>query len=165
MGSNLGDRIAALTCALDALEAVPGIHVLAVSSIYGSEPWGIADQPSFANAVAMLDVAMAPDDLLVACKRIEAESGRAAGVRNGPRPLDLDILLFGDEMVARADLTVPHPRMLERDFVVTPLLEIAPDVTLPDGTWVTRDGAWAGRVTGVLALAPRLPGSGSGPRA
>ena len=151
MGSNLGDRAASLQGALDGLDALPGVRVLAASSVYESEPWGVADQPAFANAVALLEVTMGPDDLLAACKRIETEAGRVAGVRYGPRPLDLDILLFGEETITRPDLTVPHPRLLERDFVVTPLLEIAPDATLPDGTWVTCDGASAGRVTGVLS--------------
>lgn len=154
MGSNLGDRVATLTAAVDALDEVPGISVVAVSSIYESEPWGIADQPPFANAVVALDVDLAPRDLLAVFKRLEAEAGRTAGVRNGPRPLDLDLLLFGDEDIAEPDLTVPHPRLPERDFVVTPLLEIAPGATLPDGTPVARDAATEGRVTAVIAQAP-----------
>lgn len=154
MGSNLGDRVATLNAALEALDAAPGVGVVAVSSVYESEPWGIADQPSFANAVAGLDVDLAPLELLAVFKRIEAEAGRVAGVRNGPRPLDLDLLLYGEESVTGPELTVPHPRLLERDFVVTPLLEVAPDAALPDGTPVTRDAATEGRVTGVLAPAP-----------
>jgi 2-amino-4-hydroxy-6-hydroxymethyldihydropteridine diphosphokinase len=151
MGSNLGDRVAALQSGIDALAATAGVRVLAASSVYETEPWGITDQPAFANAVALLEVTVTAEDLLAACKRVEAEAGRVAAIRNGPRPLDLDILLFGDHTIATPELTVPHPRLLERDFVVTPLLEIAPDATLPDGTWVTCDGASAGRVTGVLA--------------
>jgi 2-amino-4-hydroxy-6-hydroxymethyldihydropteridine diphosphokinase len=164
LGSNLGDRVASLQGGLDALAALPGVRVLAASGVYESEPWGVTDQPAFANAVALLEVTMGPDDLLAACKRIEAEAGRVSGVRYGPRPLDLDILLFGDETVMRPDLTVPHPRMLERDFVVTPLLEIAPDATLPDGTWVTCDGASAGHVTGVLSSALEVPRGRAEPR-
>jgi len=151
MGSNLGDRVAALQSGLDALAVTSGIRVLSASSVYESEPWGITEQPAFANAVALLEVAASADDLLAACKRVEAEAGRVAGVRNGPRPLDIDILLFGDETIAGPDLTVPHPRLLQRDFVVTPLLEIEPDATLPDGTWVTCAEASEGKVTGVLA--------------
>ena len=151
MGSNLGDRVAALQSGIDALAATVGVRVLAASSVYETEPWGVTDQPAFANAVALLEVTVSVESLLAACQRIEAEAGRVAGIRNGPRPLDLDILLFGAETIATLELTLPHPRLLERDFVVTPLLEIAPDVTLPDGTWVTCDGASAGRVTGVLS--------------
>jgi 2-amino-4-hydroxy-6-hydroxymethyldihydropteridine diphosphokinase len=151
MGSNLGDRVAALAAALRALEAVPGIGVAAVSRVYESEPWGIADQPAFANAVAALDTTLTAEDLLAVFKRLESEAGRAAGARFGPRPLDLDLLLYGSEAFSGPALTVPHPRLLARDFVVTPLLELAPRATLPDGTPVTRAAATDGRVTGVLA--------------
>jgi len=150
IGSNLGDRVANLAAALGALAAVPDIGVTAVSRVYESEPWGVADQPAFANVVVALDTGLSAEALLSACKRIEAELGRVAGVRYGPRAIDLDVLLYGDEAIDSADLTVPHPRLLERDFVVTPLLEIAPGVTLPGGIPVTRDGAIHGRVTGVL---------------
>jgi 2-amino-4-hydroxy-6-hydroxymethyldihydropteridine diphosphokinase len=156
LGSNLGDRVATLQAALDALAAVPGVRVAAVSSVYESEPWGVADQPAFANAVAALDTDGTPHDLLAALKRVEADLGRTDGVRYGPRPIDLDLLLFGSERVASESLTVPHPRLLERDFVVTPLLEIAPEVTMPDGRRVTREAATEGRVTARLAPPPAL---------
>jgi 2-amino-4-hydroxy-6-hydroxymethyldihydropteridine diphosphokinase len=155
LGSNLGDRVAALGAAIDALDAVPGIRVVAASRIYESEPWGIVEQPAFANAVAALDVDLSAEELLGACKRIESEAGRRAGVRNGPRPLDLDLLLFGSETCVGPALTIPHPRLLSRDFVVTPLLEIAPDVALPDGARITREAATDGRVIAVLADAMR----------
>jgi 2-amino-4-hydroxy-6-hydroxymethyldihydropteridine diphosphokinase len=151
MGSNLGDRVGNLSAALRDLAATPGVTVAAVSFAYESEPWGVTDQPAFANAVAALDTTLDANALLAACKRIEARFGRVAGVRYGPRAIDLDILLFGDEAIRAADLTVPHPRMLERDFVVTPLLEIAPGATLPGGGPVTRDAAVQGRVTGIIA--------------
>lgn len=154
MGSNLGDRIGTLAAALDALATEPGIRVSAVSRVYESEPWGVADQPSFANAVAAIDTGLSPEALLAACKRVEAALGRIAGVRYGPREIDLDLLLFGDEAIDTADLTIPHPRLLERDFVVTPLLEVAPDAMLPGGARVTRDAATEGRVTGVLGSLP-----------
>jgi 2-amino-4-hydroxy-6-hydroxymethyldihydropteridine diphosphokinase len=155
MGSNLGDRVGNLSAALRELEATRGVTVAAVSFVYESEPWGVADQPAFANAVAAIDTTLDANALLAACKHIEARLGRVAGVRYGPRAIDLDILLFGDDAIRTADLTVPHPRMLERDFVVTPLLEIAPEATLPGGWPVTRDAAVQGRVNGVIA--ERLP--------
>jgi 2-amino-4-hydroxy-6-hydroxymethyldihydropteridine diphosphokinase len=150
LGSNLGDRVASLRAALDSLDATPGVRVEAVSGIYESQPWGVVDQPAFANAVVEVETDLAPLELLDALKRVEAAAGRTAGVRYGPRPLDLDLLLFGDEEVDLPRLTVPHPRLLERDFVVTPLLEIAPAAALPDGTPVTREHATEGRVTGRL---------------
>jgi 2-amino-4-hydroxy-6-hydroxymethyldihydropteridine diphosphokinase len=151
MGSNLGDRAAMLGAALEAIDAVPGIRVAAVSRVYESEPWGVADQPPFANAVAALDTDLGALDLLGELQRVEASAGRVpGGPRNGPRPLDLDLLLFGGETITGEQLTVPHQRLLLRDFVVTPLLEIAPELRMPDGTRVTRDAAVDGRVTGLL---------------
>jgi 2-amino-4-hydroxy-6-hydroxymethyldihydropteridine diphosphokinase len=161
MGSNLGDRVGNLVAALGELEAVPGIDVSAVSRVYESEPWGVTDQPAFANAVVAVDTTLGAEALLSACKGIEASLGRLTGVRYGPRAIDLDLLLFGDETVETAGLTVPHPRLLERDFVVTPLLEIESGVTLPGGVPVTRDDAIHGRVTGILAEWP-APVSGLG---
>ena len=161
MGSNLGDRLGNLAAALAALEASPGISVAAVSRVYESEPWGVADQPAFANVVVALDTTLGAQALLSACKRIETGLGRTRGLRYGPRAIDLDVLLFGDEAVDTPELTVPHPRLLERDFVVTPLLEVAPGVTLPGGAPVTRDGAVQGRVTGILSER-LLPATGPG---
>ena len=126
LGSNLGDRIATLEAALRALDALPGVTVAAV------------------------DVEGDALSLLRACKAIEQASGREPGVRFGPRTLDLDVLLFGDQVIDSPELTVPHPRMLEREFVVTPLLEIAPHATLPDGRAVTAERAIEGRITRVL---------------
>jgi 2-amino-4-hydroxy-6-hydroxymethyldihydropteridine diphosphokinase len=150
LGSNLGDRVGAIADALRVLSRTPGIVVSAVSHVYESEPWGVTHQPPFANAVAALDVDIDVHALLAACKRIESESGRTPGLRYGPRPIDLDVLLFGDWVVDTPDLVVPHPRLLERDFVVTPLLEIAPDLTLPDGMRPSRERASEGRVTSVI---------------
>jgi 2-amino-4-hydroxy-6-hydroxymethyldihydropteridine diphosphokinase len=162
LGSNLGDRVATLVVALDALDAVPGIRVEAVSRVYESEPWGIVDQPAFANAVAELDVGLDAVGLLAHCQRIEQEAGRVDGVRNGPRPLDIDLLLFGSETLASPGLAVPHPRLLVRDFVVTPLLEIACEAELPDGTRITREKATEGRVTGVLTTIARAGAGAAG---
>jgi 2-amino-4-hydroxy-6-hydroxymethyldihydropteridine diphosphokinase len=154
LGSNLGDRLGAIAAALRELAATPGVHVLAVSHAYESEPWGVTDQPRFANAVAKLDVRGEADALLVVTKDIEQRVGRVPGERYGPRAIDVDLLLFGDEEWDAPELTLPHPRILGRDFVVTPLLEIAPHVTLPDGRAVTRLHATAGRVVGDLGPVP-----------
>jgi 2-amino-4-hydroxy-6-hydroxymethyldihydropteridine diphosphokinase len=150
LGSNVGGRMANLAIALRELDALPGVKVLATSRVYESEPWGGVEQPSYANAVVALESDRGPLALLRACKEIERAIGREPGVRFGPRPIDLDLLLFDDLTVATPELEIPHPRMLERDFVVTPLLEIAPDVTLPDGSPIEPDLAVEGRITGVL---------------
>jgi 2-amino-4-hydroxy-6-hydroxymethyldihydropteridine diphosphokinase len=159
LGSNLGDRLANLSAALTSLAGTCGVRVAGVSSAYESEPWGGVEQPAYANAVAALDVEIEAAALLTVCKRIESELGRTGGVTYGPRPIDLDILLFGDERIETPDLCVPHPRMLERDFVVTPLLEIAAGIVLPDGTTPRRDSAVEGRI--MRRLGP-VPGAWAG---
>ena len=156
LGSNLGDRMANLEAALRSLGALPAVRVVAVSSVYETEPWGGVEQPLYANAVVALDAGGDALSLLRGCKEIERSLGRERSERFGPRLLDLDVLLFGRETIDTPELTVPHPRMLERDFVVTPLLEIAPEVTLPDGAPVTAERALWGRVTSVLGrLSPQ----------
>lgn len=154
LGSNMGDRLAHLRAALEAIEALDGTALVAVSNAVESEPWGVTEQSPFANAVAHVATSIEGDRLLEALKDIEAALGRRSGVRYGPRPIDLDILLIGDEEWATADLAVPHPRLAERDFVVTPLLEIAPEARWPDGTLITRERATEGRVTGSLGPVP-----------
>jgi 2-amino-4-hydroxy-6-hydroxymethyldihydropteridine diphosphokinase len=154
LGSNLGDRLANLASALGELAAERGVTLVRVSHVHESEPWGVTDQPAFANAVVSLDFDGEAIDLLELCLDIERRLGRTPGKRFGPRVVDLDILLFGDEQRRSEELTLPHPRMLERDFVVTPLLEVAPEVRLPDGSPVTREGATCGRVTGTLGAIP-----------
>lgn len=154
LGANLGDRLATLSRALDAIGELPDTRVAAVSDAVESEPWGVADQPPFANAVALVETSLTPDGLLDGLQRIESTLGRVRTVRNGPRTIDLDILLFGETRIDTPRLTVPHPRLAERAFVVEPLLALAPGVRLPDGTPITRDGARAGRVTGLLGPVP-----------
>lgn len=156
LGSNLGDRVAMLAAALAELSLDARVCLRAVSHAYGSEPWGVADQPAFANAAAVLDFAGGPEDLLLLCKAVERRLGRAEGPRNGPRSIDLDILLFGSLILDTAALTLPHPRMRDRDFVVAPLLEIEPTLTMPDGRKLELSEAGAGRVTGVLGVIPGL---------
>jgi len=131
LGGNLGDRIANLRAALDALEA-GGVAIEAVSSVYETPPWGIEEQPRFANIAAAGRAALTAHELLALCKRIEAQQGRDFNaVRNGPRPIDVDILLIEGETVAAPDLVIPHERMHERGFVLVPLADIAPDVVHP----------------------------------
>jgi 2-amino-4-hydroxy-6-hydroxymethyldihydropteridine diphosphokinase len=154
LGSNLGDRAGSLRAALDAIDRLDGTRVIAVSSMVESEPWGVTEQAPFANAVARVATELRADRLLDALKDIEAALGRGGGPRYGPRVIDLDILLFGDEEWQTDTLAIPHPRMAERDFVITPLLELAPEVTWPDGSRITRENATEGRVTGSLGLIP-----------
>ena len=112
------------------------IEVEAVSSTYETEPVGeITDQPDFLNAVARIRTALEPEELLDRCKAIEAEQGRMfAGPRHGPRPLDVDLLLLGDIELRTERLTLPHREVASRRFVLVPLLELEPELTLPDGT-------------------------------
>jgi 2-amino-4-hydroxy-6-hydroxymethyldihydropteridine diphosphokinase len=154
LGSNLGDRLANLGAALHAISALEDTHLIAVSNAVESEPWGVIDQPPFANAVARVATGIGAERFCEALKDIEAAMGREPTERNGPRVIDLDILLFGDEEWQAPHLVVPHPRLAERDFVVTPLLEIAPHATWPTGEPITRKGATQGRVTGVLGPVP-----------
>jgi len=126
LGGNLGHPERAFREALNRLEAETGIVVSAVSGLWRSAPWGIADQPEFLNAAALLETCREPGDLLAFLQDLERGAGREPGVRWGPRPLDLDLLFHGDAVVDRADLTLPHPRLPERSFVLEPLAEIAP---------------------------------------
>lgn len=155
LGSNVGDRLGMLTEALNRVDQLEHTALLGVSRVYESEPWGVVDQPLFANAAALVDTELSLDVLLEALQDIETEMGRTHdGPRNGPRVIDLDILLAGDEEWQSESLTVPHPRMAERDFVITPLLELAPYAEWPDGTPVTREKVRVGRVRGVLGRVP-----------
>jgi 2-amino-4-hydroxy-6-hydroxymethyldihydropteridine diphosphokinase len=124
LGSNLGDREAYLATARDALSALPGTRLLAASRIYETAPRDVLDQPAFLNQVVCLETALAPLDLLRACRAIELAAHRERDRRFGPRTLDVDILLFQDVESDDPDLTLPHPRMFERAFVLAPLAEI-----------------------------------------
>ncbi|GKT16949.1 2-amino-4-hydroxy-6-hydroxymethyldihydropteridine diphosphokinase [Acidovorax sp. SUPP2522] len=125
LGANLGDARAALLGALDAMAQWPGSRLLRVSSLYRSAPVD-AGGPDYWNAVAELATPLAAIDLLHALQAIEQAAGRERPYRNAPRTLDLDVLLYGDERIDTSELTVPHPRMGERAFVLQPLAEIAP---------------------------------------
>jgi 2-amino-4-hydroxy-6-hydroxymethyldihydropteridine diphosphokinase len=131
LGGNLGDRVANLRGAFDALEA-EGVAIDAVSSVYETPPWGIEAQPRFVNIAAAGRTSLTPHELLALAKRIEAQQGRDfSAVRNGPRPIDIDILLIEGEVVDTPDLVIPHERMHERGFVLVPLAEIASEVVHP----------------------------------
>ena len=132
-GSNLGDRSAAITSAISALDRRESMTIRAVSPIIETAPMGRPAQGPYLNAVIALETSLDPRELLRACHQIEASHGRdrAAEQRWGPRPLDLDVLLYGDRIIDEPDLIVPHPRMHERSFVLEPLAEIAPMVVHP----------------------------------
>ena len=141
LGGNLGDRMAALTEALSLLGATPGMWRLSCSSVYETEPWGVTDQPRFLNLAAGFETKLTPTELLAACQSVEAMVGRTASYRWGPRLIDVDILLYGGEVMNLAipDLQIPHRRLRKRAFVLVPLAEIAPDMRVPpDGVLVRR---------------------------
>jgi 2-amino-4-hydroxy-6-hydroxymethyldihydropteridine diphosphokinase len=127
LGSNLDDRLALLQGAVDGLAAAAGVTVVAVSSVYETDPIG-PDQPDYLNAVVALDTALSARELLAFAKSLEQAAHRVREERWGPRRLDVDVLLVGDERVDEPDLVVPHPRLHERAFVRVPLADIAPDV-------------------------------------
>jgi 2-amino-4-hydroxy-6-hydroxymethyldihydropteridine diphosphokinase len=128
LGSNLGDREAALRAALERVRGLPETEVVRVSAFVESAPWGVEDQPSFLNAAAEIRTSLFPEELLSAVKAIERELGRVPSRRWGPRRIDIDLLVYDGERRAGPDLTLPHPHILSRDFVREPLQEIAPEV-------------------------------------
>ena len=148
LGSNLGDRAAHLQFGLDGLAARAG-RVVAISPVYETEPVGGPPQPDYLNAVVAIETALPPRELLRIAKALEAEAGRppppagpgmspekTAERRWGPRPLDIDVLMVGDERVDEPDLVVPHPRIHQRAFVLAPLADVAPDlVVAPSAGW------------------------------
>jgi len=146
VGANLGDARQAVEQALQALAALPGCRLRARSSLYRSAPVD-AGGPDFVNAVAALETTLAPHALLAALQGIEQAAGRQRPYRNAPRTLDLDILLHGDARIDDAQLTLPHPRMAGRAFVLLPLAEIAPGLVTPQqlqavaGQRIARDAA------------------------
>ncbi len=132
LGSNLGDRARYIR---DATASLSGLgDIVAVSSLYETAAIGGPDQSDYLNAAVVIDTDLSPRQLLDKCLEIERAAGRERRERWGPRTLDLDLLLYGDSTVTEDDLTVPHPRMVERRFVLEPLLEVWPDAALPDGT-------------------------------
>lgn len=129
LGGNLGEVAANFERALGMIEALPDTHLVARSSTYRTPAWGVTDQPAFLNAVVAVTTALTPHELLARLQDIERRLGRdrRGEVRFGPRPIDLDILAYDDLVVREPDLTLPHPGVFERAFVLVPLAEIAPD--------------------------------------
>ncbi len=133
LGSNLGDRNAMLEEALARLGASGRLTVVKRSSVYETEPVGFADQPWFYNLAAEVETALSPEELFQLTKEVEQEMMRTRKIRWGPRTIDIDILLYDDLELATDRLTIPHPEMTRRRFVLEPLHEVAPDLVLPDG--------------------------------
>jgi 2-amino-4-hydroxy-6-hydroxymethyldihydropteridine diphosphokinase len=137
LGSNLGDRLAHLQGAVDALSETVGVEVAAVSDVYVTAPVGGPQQDDFLNAVVAIDTDLSPRALLAVAMEVEQQAARVRTVRWGPRTLDVDVLLYGNEHVDEPDLEIPHPRMQERAFVLAPLHDVAPErVDVPDAGWV-----------------------------
>jgi 2-amino-4-hydroxy-6-hydroxymethyldihydropteridine diphosphokinase len=129
LGSNLGDRQANLDRALDLLSQ--RVRIDKVSSVYDTEPVGLIDQPRFLNLVCRIYTTLTPAGLLTLIKGIEQKMGRTPAGRNAPRPIDIDILFYGNQVIQTPDLVIPHPRLVERAFVLVPLSEIAPHLVHP----------------------------------
>jgi 2-amino-4-hydroxy-6-hydroxymethyldihydropteridine diphosphokinase len=129
LGANIGDRQGNIKAALQRLDVAVKIEM--VSSIYETEPVGYLDQPRFLNLACRGTTILPPHDLLTFVKQIESDLGRQPAIRNGPRPIDIDILLYDDLRIEYEDLVIPHPRMIERAFVLVPLAEIAPAAVEP----------------------------------
>jgi 2-amino-4-hydroxy-6-hydroxymethyldihydropteridine diphosphokinase len=134
LGANLGDPIATLQSAVNALRQTPGIRLVTASSLYRSTALGPAGQPDYINAVAHLSTSLTPHELLAALQRIENQHGRTREVRWGARTLDLDLLLYANDEIHTSSLIIPHIELKNRNFVVIPLLEISPNLVLPDAT-------------------------------
>jgi 2-amino-4-hydroxy-6-hydroxymethyldihydropteridine diphosphokinase len=133
LGSNIGDTREHLKNALAALNASDGISVVTRSSDYRTPPWGPVPQDDFRNICVLVDTILSPQDLLKRCLSIESELGRVREIRWGPRIIDIDVLIYGQEKVSEPDLELPHPRMHERAFVLIPLAEIWPDAPIGNG--------------------------------
>lgn len=144
LGANLGDAPAMVLAAFERLAALPQSRLLAASPRYRTAPVGYADQPDFINAAALLETALSPHELLRALLVVERDCGRERSFRNAPRTLDLDLLVYGELQLDDAELTLPHPRLAERAFVLGPLADIAPALVVPG----------AGRVDALLAALP-----------
>jgi 2-amino-4-hydroxy-6-hydroxymethyldihydropteridine diphosphokinase len=153
LGSNLGDRLGTLQAAVDRLGAEDGIRVDASSRVWETAPVGGPEQPDYLNAVVRVETELEPRELLAACRRVESALGRERAERWGPRTIDVDVLLYDARTVDEPDLTVPHPRLAERAFVLLPLMELEPDPRVPDGRRLAEGPI---DVSGVVPFAPPL---------
>lgn len=131
LGANLGEPRRQLRTALEDLDGLAHTRLTASSRLYRSAPLGYVDQAEFVNAVAQLDTGLEPEDLLAKLLEIERRHGRKRSFPNAPRPLDLDLLLYGEAKFSTRRLTIPHPRMHERAFVLKPLLDLDPEISIP----------------------------------
>lgn len=131
LGSNLGDRRKNLLRALRLLQGAEGMSILKVSSVYRSDPWGVREQPEFLNMVVLAATSLEPGEVLEVCREVEEEMGRVREGKWTPRIIDVDILLYDRLIIREEGLIVPHPLMAERDFVILPLLEIDPRISIP----------------------------------
>lgn len=156
LGSNLGDRLANLQRAVELLSAEQGIQVVASSRVWETDPVGGPPQPDYLNAVVQVEAEGDAHRVLAAAQRVEAALGRERHVRWGPRTIDVDVLLFDRVESDHPELTLPHPRMLERAFVLLPLLELDPDPILPDGRRVVEQRLGASATEGARPFAPPL---------
>lgn len=161
LGANLNDPAAQVDYALAELDRLPGTRLLARSSLYASAPVGYVDQPDFINAVAQVTTELAPRALLAALLDLEHRHGRERNFRNAPRTLDLDLLLYGNAHFHEDGLTLPHPRMHTRGFVLLPLLEIDPDAVIPGhgraADWLAGCADQSVVVVASATLQPRPP--------
>ena len=130
LGGNVGERRAALAGAVDALRTHPDIAIIATSPLYESEPWGLTGQQDFLNAAVRVATSLAPADLLAAILTIEVSLGRVRGKKWGPRVIDIDILVFGDEVIDIPGLTIPHPHLTERAFALAPLVDVMAEAVI-----------------------------------
>jgi 2-amino-4-hydroxy-6-hydroxymethyldihydropteridine diphosphokinase len=135
LGSNLGDRVGYLQRAVDALAAAQSVSVVAVSRVYETAPVGGPPQDAFLNAVVVVETALEPQPLLALAHDLERDAARVRGEHWGPRTLDVDVLLYDNVEMDTVELTIPHPRMWERGFVLAPLRDVAPDLVDADATW------------------------------
>lgn len=156
LGSNLGDRLGNLQRAVDLLGRERDVRVVRSSRVWETNPVGGPPQPEYLNAVIDVETTLEPLELLAACRRVEAALGREREIRWGPRTIDVDVLLLDGRALNGPDLTVPHPRMHERAFVLLPLIELDPDPMLPDGRRVLDIPLGPSAVAGARPFAPPL---------
>ena len=152
LGGNIGDPLEAMRSALRALGVHPACKVERVSSVWKTPPWGVTDQPDFLNACAAISTTLEPRPFLDLCLSIERDLKRVRDLRWGPRSIDIDILFFGDRRIGEEGLTIPHPRITDRAFVLVPLAEIAPDAKI--GSLSIRDLAAKADSSGMSVHAP-----------
>lgn len=155
LGSNLGDRLASLSRAVELLHE-RGARVRRSSRVYETDPAGGPPQPDYLDAVVEVETDLDPRELLRVCLEVESELGRVRGERWGPRTIDIDLLTYGEREVTDPDLTIPHPRMHERAFVLVPLLELDADPPLPGGRRISSLRLGPAALTDVRPFAPAL---------